>query len=63
MDYESEGEQGSSKSKFRDSSNSSLQGRSSEVAKKIFDRKVVEAGKYVFREGESGTEALSERWL
>ena len=27
------------------------------MAKKNFNRKVVEAGKYVFREGESGTEA------
>ncbi len=58
MEYEQDGSGGMAKSKTnKKSANGSGRKGSSKVADKILNRKVVEAGKYIFREGESGTEA------
>ncbi len=57
MDYEQGGVDKSPISKPRISSNDAVQGGSSDVAEKILSKKIVEAGNYIFREGESGSEA------
>lgn len=57
MEYEKDGSSNGSKAKNKKPSGNSDPGKGAKVAEKILNRKLVDTGKYIFREGESGTEA------